>query len=118
MSAAEREHRSTIIIDPIANVTSGHRHQRSLETRLRIFTSASFPTKDFCDYVTGSYFRNLDCLWHVHIGWLFDDEYRVFWILRNEGRHTEIDPAWAALFFMTLALGEFSQPASHRVPSS
>lgn len=120
-----RQHRSTIVVDPATHgVTSttttssssssttsnnsigGHRLQRSLEARLRILTSSNFPSKEFCDYVTGNYFRYLDPLWHVHIGWLFDDEYKAFWKLRNEGRFMEIDPAWGALFFMTLALGE------------
>lgn len=106
MSAAERKYRSTILIDPTSGGMTGHRLQRSLDTRLRIFTSPNFPNKALCDHIVWSYFRHLDPLWHVHIGWLFDDEYREFWKLRNDGRHLEVDPAWAALFLMTLALGE------------
>lgn len=108
MSDSERQYRSTIIVDS----TNGggnpldHRLQRSIDARTRIFTSANFPRKEFCDHVIWSYFRHLDPLWHVHVGWLFDDEYKEFWKLRLEGRHNEIDPAWGALFFMTLALGE------------
>lgn len=108
MSATERQHRSTIVIDPSdGGSITGHRLQRSIDARLRIFKSPNFPTKDFCDYVTGNYFRHLDSLWHVHIGWLFDDEYKMFWRLRLEDRHAEVDPAWGALFFMTLALGGY-----------
>lgn len=109
MSPEERQYRSSIIVDPTTSGginSGGHRLQRSLDTRLRIFTSPNFPKKEFCDHVVWSYFRHLDPLWHVHIGWLFDDEYKEFWKLRGEARHVEVDPAWGALLFMTLALGE------------
>lgn len=106
MSASERRYRSTILIDPTSGSMTGYTLQRSLDTRLRIFTSPNFPNKELCDHIVWSYFRHLDPLWHVHIGWLFDDEYKEFWKLRHAGRHLEVDPAWGALFLMTLALGE------------
>jgi hypothetical protein len=100
-----RSHKSTIILeedperDPFAV-------KRSSQIRGRILRAETFPTKALSDFLVDIFFRFLDGYWHVHVNYLFEDEYAHFWRLRERGEDHLVDPAWLALFLQTLALGK------------
>lgn len=81
--------------------------QRAYETRQRVLRSSHFPSRQFSDHLIANFFNTLDVYWHVHINFLFEDEYQQFWSLNNEGKDVDsVDPAWVALYLLTLALGK------------
>lgn len=82
-----------------------HAARRSQEIRLRILQSRSFPSRKLADHLIDTYFASLDIYWHVHINYLFDQEYAAFWTMTEAGRQADVDPAWIAVLLLTLALG-------------
>ena len=103
-STDDRSRNTTILIGAHLQADT-YAAARSRDIRLRVLSSASFPTRELADHLVKVYFAYLDVYWHVHINYLFEAEYASFWSMLEAGRRAEVDPAWIAIFLLTLSLG-------------
>ena len=103
-NADDRSRTSTICIGSHLQ-SDTYSAKRSLEIRLRVLQSSAFPSRALADHLVTNYFASLDVYWHVHINYLFEAEYNMFWAMIQAGRHADIDPAWVAVLLITLSLG-------------